>query len=87
MKSTVVRCIYSTGSSCGFKSYKVVTVLDHCPFIAILYFSVHVARRVNACMKDVFVEVQCYPCFEFYFLLFLSHNHTVPYPKTKEHEI
>ena len=48
MKSTVVRCIYSTGSSCGFKSYKVVTVLDHCPFIAILYFSLHVALRVNA---------------------------------------
>ena len=48
VKSTVVRCIYSTGSSCGFKSYKVVTVLDHCPFITILYFSVHVALRVNA---------------------------------------
>ena len=37
--------VYSTGSSCGFKSYKVVTVLDNCPFITILYFSV--ALQVN----------------------------------------
>ena len=39
VKSAVVRCIYSTGSSCGCKSYKVVTVLDHCPTITILYFT------------------------------------------------
>ena len=37
--------VYSTGSSCGFKGYKVVTVLDNCPFITILYFSV--ALQVN----------------------------------------
>ena len=27
-------------------------------------------------MNDVFVVVQCYPWFKFYFVLFQSHNHT-----------
>ena len=34
-------------------------------------------------MKDVFVVVQFYPWFESYFLLFQSHNHTIPYPKKR----
>ena len=29
------------------------------------------------------VVVQIYPWFKFYFLLFQSHYHTLPYPKTK----
>ena len=31
--------------------------------------------------------VQFYPWFKFYFLLFQTHYHTLPYPKTKENEI
>ena len=30
----------------------------------------------------VYVVVQFYPCFKFYFLLFQTHYHTLPYPKT-----
>ena len=33
------------------------------------------------------VVVQFYPWFKFYFLLFQTHYHTLPYPKTKENEI
>ena len=33
---------------------------------------------------DVYVVVQFYPWFKFYFLLFQTHYHTLPYPKTKE---
>ena len=33
-------------------------------------------------MKDVFVPAQFYSCSEFYFLLFQTHNHTLPNPKT-----
>ena len=36
---------------------------------------------------DVYVVVQFYPWFKFYFLLFQTHYHTLPYPKTKENKI
>ena len=32
------------------------------------------------------VVVQFYPWFNFYFPLFQTHNHTLPYPKTKENK-
>ena len=32
----------------------------------------------------VYVVVQFYPWFNFYFLLFQTHYHTIPYPKTKQ---
>ena len=35
----------------------------------------------------VYVVVQFYPWFKFYFPLFQTHYHTLPYPKTKENEI
>ena len=31
---------------------------------------------------QVYVVVQFYPCFKFYFPLFQGHYHTLPYPKT-----
>ena len=34
----------------------------------------------------VYVVVQIYPWFKFSFLLFQSHYHTLPYPKTKENK-
>ena len=37
--------------------------------------------------KYVCVVVQFYPWFKFYFLLFQTHYHTLPYPKTKENKI
>ena len=33
------------------------------------------------------VVVQFYPWFEFYFLMFQTRYHTLPYPKTKENKI
>ena len=35
----------------------------------------------------VYVVVQFYPWLKFYFPLFLTHYHTLPYPKTKENKI
>ena len=35
----------------------------------------------------VFVVVQFYPWFKFYFLLFQTHCDTLQYPKTKENKI
>ena len=35
----------------------------------------------------VYVVVQFYLWFKFYFLLFQTHYHTLPYPKTKENKI
>ena len=35
----------------------------------------------------VYVVVQFYPWFKFYFLLFQTHYHTLPYSKTKENKI
>ena len=32
--------------------------------------------------SDIYVVVQFYPWFKFYFLLFQTHYHTLPYPKT-----
>ena len=37
--------------------------------------------------KHVYVVVQFYPCFKFYFPLFQTHYHTLPYPKTKQNKI
>ena len=34
-----------------------------------------------------YVVVQFYPWFKFYFPLFQSHYHTLPYPKTKDNKI
>ena len=36
--------------------------------------------------KGGYVVVQFYPWFNFFFLLFLTHYHTLPYPKTKENK-
>ena len=33
---------------------------------------------------EVYVLVQFYPCFKFYFPLFSTHYHTLPYPKTEK---
>ena len=35
----------------------------------------------------VYVVVQVFPWFEFYFPLFKTHYHTLPYHKTKENKI
>ena len=37
--------------------------------------------------SNVYVVVQFYPWFKFSFLLFQTHYHTLPYPKTKEKKI
>ena len=37
--------------------------------------------------SEICVAVQFYPWFKFYFLLFQTHYHTLPYPKTKENKI
>ena len=47
--------------------------------VKVLYF--RLSERV------VYVVVQIYPWFNFYFLLFQNHYHTLPYPKTKENKI
>ena len=39
------------------------------------------------CKFNVYVVVQFYPLFKFYFSLFLTHYHTLPYPKTKGNKI
>ena len=38
-------------------------------------------------LLEVYVVVQFYPWFKFYFLLFQTHYHTLPYPKTKGNKI
>ena len=38
-------------------------------------------------IKGVYVVVQFYPRFKFYFPLFQTHYHTLPHPKTKENTI
>ena len=38
-------------------------------------------------IKGVYVVVQFYPWFKFYFPLFQTHYHTLPYPETKENKI
>ena len=49
---------------------------------------IHRARICCVYGKErVYVVVQFYPCFKFYFSLFQSHYHTLPYPKTKEKKI
>ena len=40
---------------------------------------------LNIC--HVYVVVQFFPWFKFYFPLFKTHYHTLPYPKTKENKI
>ena len=37
--------------------------------------------------SEICVAVQFHPWFKFYFLLFQTHDHTQPYPKTKENVI
>ena len=39
----------------------------------------------NSCY--IYVVVQFYPWFKFYFPLFQTHYHTLQYPKTKENKI
>ena len=41
------------------------------------------SRLVNI----IYVVVQLYPWFKFYFLLFQTHYHRLPYPKTIENKI
>ena len=41
----------------------------------------------GTCKFNVYVVVQFYPWFKFYFSLFLTHYHTLPYPKTKGNKI
>ena len=36
---------------------------------------------------EIYVVVQFYPWFKFYFSLFQSDYHTLPYPKTKDNKI
>ena len=36
-----------------------------------------------ATLEDAYVVVQFYPWFNFYFLLFQTHYHTIPHPKPK----
>ena len=38
-------------------------------------------------ISRIYVVVQFYPWFKFYFLLFQIHYHTLPYPKTEENKI
>ena len=40
----------------------------------------------NAFTTDVYVVVQFYPWFNFYFPLFQTHYHILPCPKTKENK-
>ena len=35
----------------------------------------------------VYIDLQFYPWFDFFFLLFQTNYHTLPYPKTKEKKI
>ena len=47
-------------------------------------------RTCICCVYDkegVYVVVQFYPWFKFYFPLFQSHYNTLPYPKTKDNKI
>ena len=39
-----------------------------------------------ATLEDVYFVVQFYPWFNFYFLLFYTHYHKLPYTKTKENK-
>ena len=43
-----------------------------------MLFMTHDTRSVLFC---VYVVVQCYPCFKFYFPLFQTHYHTLTLPK------
>ena len=50
------------------------------------------AFTLNFVFNVTYVVVQLYPWFKFYFLLFQTHYHTLPYkqlpyPKTKENKI
>ena len=37
--------------------------------------------------SEIYVVVQIFPWFKFYFPLFKTHYHTLPCPKTKENKI
>ena len=43
--------------------------------------------RENKTKVNVYVVVQFFPWFKFYFPLFKTHYHILPYPKTKENKI
>ena len=47
--------------------------------------SIKEEQRVS--VRNVFVVVQFYPWFKFYFPLFFTHYHISPYPKTKGSKI
>ena len=42
---------------------------------------------IGQLLQCIYVVVQFYPRFRFYFLLFQTHYHTLQYPKTKENKI
>ena len=46
-------------------------------------------KKLISCSSTlhVYVVVQFYPWFKFYFLLFQTHYRTLPYPETKENKI
>ena len=48
---------------------------------------VYALYMCTPCILALYVVVQIYSWFEFYFSLFETHYHTLPYPKTKGNKI
>ena len=46
-----------------------------------------VALILNFVFNIIYLVVQFYPWFKFSILLFQTHYHTLPYPKTKQNKI
>ena len=44
------------------------------------------AATLIFCWESVYVVAQFYPWFKFYFPLFQTHYHTLPYPETKKNK-
>ena len=71
--------VYS--NTLSFFSYiqRVIFATSYVALICFVFFC--------TCKFNVYVVVQFYPWFKFYFSLFLTHYHTLPYPKTKGNKI
>ena len=56
-------------------------------FFRVASFMVYALHPTTFYPSGVFVVAQFYPWFKFYFPLFQTHYHTLPYPETKENKI
>ena len=75
-----------------------VSILGRCPGVRFTEVSINRGLAVYSHSSEnwtvhelfarvVYVVVQFYPWFKFYFSLFQTHYHTLPYPKTKGNKI